>query len=218
MRRPTVSALRCVTNQGGMGSSVRSPFASVRGNGANGARTTVFSGRSKRNVLWTQPIPLPAFANVLPGNAPQLAVGSRKPTPGQVLIVTEPYRNAAIASSNAGPSAAIVRRVNEHARAERTVQDVVAECDGVAQKCRGVVAGKRRLREDLAERFLREERFVVIRRVEPGDERARVAAVRPGERFCAGVRTCAFRLTRLRAGVVRRARRGAAQRVAHGVE
>src|ERR1700681_659498 len=88
--RPTASARRWVTNHGGVGSSVRSPSPSERGKGANGARTTLFCGLSNKYALWTMPIPLPTASIVLPGNAPQLAVGNEKPTPGHVLTVTQP--------------------------------------------------------------------------------------------------------------------------------
>ena len=74
-----------VVNHGGLAAKCRSPWRSERGNGRKGAVTTVFSGCSSRSALCTTPTPLCTSVGVAPGNAPQLARASWKPTPVHVF-------------------------------------------------------------------------------------------------------------------------------------
>ena len=52
-------------------------------------------------LLCTTPMPLWMSSTVWPGNAPQLACGSRKPTPVHALTPMHPYRNREMARSSA---------------------------------------------------------------------------------------------------------------------
>ena len=72
-RRAVPAAVLLVTNHGGSGESAISPWASERGAGRNGPRTTLFCGRSKSSALWTTPRPLWMSVYWWPGNAPHVA-------------------------------------------------------------------------------------------------------------------------------------------------
>ncbi len=69
-RRAVVSAIAFVTNHGGRGDVCNSPARTERGNGANGAQTTLFCGRSNSRALWTTPAPDWMSVRSWPGNAP----------------------------------------------------------------------------------------------------------------------------------------------------
>lgn len=166
--RTVDSDVLLVRNHGGLGNRVSSPCRTDRGNGRNGADTTVLSGLSNISALLHDAgagldvgVGVPGVG--APGGAGEQEGGAR------------PHVDPDRAVAQAGDRAVEVRvelragrRVDDDVDRQRAVEPVVAEVDGPAEELPGV-SGQRRGDHGRAEE-LGPEPVVVPGRVGPRDE------------------------------------------------
>jgi len=85
-RRAVSAAVLLPRNQGGFGRIVKLPCRKLRGNGRNGARTSVLCGRSNSRPLWPKPDPLWMSSGTCPGKAPHGTWAIENASPVQALM------------------------------------------------------------------------------------------------------------------------------------